>query len=101
MGINVIYVRCNVDVNRDCTFGNKLSQIPVPLMRRHLQCRDTFAWPNRCPYKTGSTVVCGAECYQLYERLLCTFYIALHILLYWVLYLVLFIVLMVCRMELV
>ena len=26
-------------------------------MRGHLQCRDTFAWPNRCPYKTGSTVM--------------------------------------------
>ena len=56
MGINVINVHYNVDVNRDCTFGEKLSQIPVPLMRGHLQCRDTFAWPDRCPYKTGSTV---------------------------------------------
>ena len=40
VGINVIYVCCNVDVNKDCMFGEKLSQIPVPLMRGHLQCRD-------------------------------------------------------------
>ena len=33
-----------------------MSQIPVPLTREHLQWRDTFAWPDRCPYKTGSTV---------------------------------------------
>ena len=26
-------------------------------MRGHLQCRDTFAWPDRCPYKTGSTAL--------------------------------------------
>ena len=44
---------CNVDVNKDCMFGKKLSQIPVPLTRGHLQCRDTFVWPDRCPYKTG------------------------------------------------
>ena len=34
-----------------------MPQIPVPLIRGHLQCRDTFAWPDRCPYKTGSTVM--------------------------------------------
>ena len=56
VGINVIYVCCNVDVNKDCMFGRKLSQIPVPLTRGHLQSRDTFALPNRCHYKTGSTV---------------------------------------------
>ena len=56
VGINVIYVCCNVAVNKDCMFGEKLSQIPVPLTRGHLQCRGTFAWPDRCPYKTGSTV---------------------------------------------
>ena len=34
-----------------------MPQIPVPLIRGHLQCRDTFAWPDRCPYKTGSAVM--------------------------------------------
>ena len=53
VGINVIYVCCNVAVNKDCMFRKKLSQILVPLTRGHLQCRDTFAWPDRCPYKTG------------------------------------------------
>ena len=57
VGINVIYVCCNLDVNKDCMVGKQLSQIPVPLMRGHLQCRDTFTWPDRCPYKTGSTVL--------------------------------------------
>ena len=56
VGINVSYVCCNVDVNKDCMFWNIFLQIPVPLTRGHLQCRDTFAWPDRCPYKTGSTV---------------------------------------------
>ena len=56
MGINVIYVRFNMVVNKDCVFWKKLSRIPVPPMRGHLQCRDTFAWMDRCPYKTGSTV---------------------------------------------
>ena len=41
VGINVIYACCNVDVTKDCMFGEKLSQIPVPLTRGHLQCRDT------------------------------------------------------------
>ena len=27
MGINMIYVCCNVDVNKDCMFGKKLSRI--------------------------------------------------------------------------
>ena len=53
--INVIYVCCNVDVNKDCMFWNFFLQIPLPLTRGHLQCRDTFAWPDRCPYKTGYT----------------------------------------------
>ena len=39
VGINVIYACCNVDVNKDCMFGNFVLQIPVPLMRGHLQCR--------------------------------------------------------------
>ena len=56
MGINVIYVRFNMVVNKDCVFWKKLSRITVPPMRGHLQCRDTFAWMDRCPYKTGSTV---------------------------------------------
>ena len=34
-----------------------MPHVPVPLIRGHLQCRDTFAWPDRCPYKTGSTVM--------------------------------------------
>ena len=55
VGINVIYV-CNVDVNKDSILAKKWSQIPVPLMRGHLQCMDIFAWPDRCPYKIGSTV---------------------------------------------
>ena len=38
-----------------------MSQIPVPLMKPNLQCRDTFAWPNRCPYKTGSNHKCIAK----------------------------------------
>ena len=38
----MIYVCCNVDVNKDRKFGGKLSQIPVPLARGHLQCRDTW-----------------------------------------------------------
>ena len=41
MGINLIYVRFNMVVNKDCMFGGKLSRIPVPPMRGHLQCRDT------------------------------------------------------------
>ena len=41
VGINVIYVCCNVDVNKDCMFGKTLPQIPVLLARGHLQCRDT------------------------------------------------------------
>ena len=41
LGINVIYVCCNVDINKDCMFRKTLLQIPVPLMREHLQCRDT------------------------------------------------------------
>ena len=45
-----------MDVNKDC-FSKKLLPIPVPLTRGHLQCRDTFAQPDRCPYKTGSTVL--------------------------------------------
>ena len=51
VGIKVIYVCCNVNVNKDCMFGGKC--------RKFLQCRDTFAWPDRCPYKTGSTVLCN------------------------------------------
>ena len=27
------------------------------MIRGHLQCKDTFAWPDKCPYKTGSTVM--------------------------------------------
>ena len=53
VGIKVIYLCCNVDVNKDCMFGKKCRKIPVPLIRGHLQCRDTFAWLDRCPYKTG------------------------------------------------
>ena len=46
-----------VEVNKDCEYvKNKLSVILVPLMKGHLQCRDTFAQPHRCPYKTGTTV---------------------------------------------
>ena len=36
----MIYVYCNVDVNKDCMFRKRLLQIPVPLKRGHLQCRD-------------------------------------------------------------
>ena len=57
VGIKVFYVCCNMDVNKNYMFGNKMPQIPVPLIRGHLQCRDTFAWPDRCPYKIGSTVM--------------------------------------------
>ena len=52
MGINVIYVCCNVDVNKDCMFGEKLSHISVPLTRGHLQSRD-FCLDGQ----TGSTVL--------------------------------------------
>jgi len=48
--INVIYVRFNMVVNKDCMFGKQLSWIPVPPKRGHLQCLDTFAWMDRCPY---------------------------------------------------
>ena len=42
MGINVIYVLFNMVVNNDCMFKKKLSQISVPPMTGHLQCRGTL-----------------------------------------------------------
>ena len=30
--------------------------MPVPPMRGHLPCRDTFAWIQKCPLKAGTTV---------------------------------------------
>ena len=36
VGIKVIYVCCNVDVNKNCMFGKKMPQIPVPLTSGHL-----------------------------------------------------------------
>ena len=32
------------------------SCMPVPPMRGHLPCRDTFAWIQKCPLKAGTTV---------------------------------------------
>ena len=29
--------------------------MPVPPMRGHLPCRDTFAWIQKCPFKAGTT----------------------------------------------
>ena len=30
--------------------------MPVPPIRGHLPCRDTFAWKQKCPLKAGTTV---------------------------------------------
>jgi len=35
---------------------NSQTKMPVPLMSRHLQCRDTYAWMPRRPLKTVTVV---------------------------------------------
>ena len=47
-----------VEVNKDCEYvKNKLSVILVPLMKGHLQCRDTFAQPHRYHCIWNSTLL--------------------------------------------
>ena len=43
------------------------SSMPVPPMRGHLPCRDTFAWIQKCPLKAGTTVVIFSQCCIVYS----------------------------------
>ena len=39
-----------------CLISALHSSMPVPPMRGHLPCRDTFAWIQKCPLKAGTTI---------------------------------------------